>query len=147
MERALLDPHPIPSPPRAARWRLRLLLLCLLALALAACHPSQKPQRSLFDDAEAAYRSGNYDIAIKNYEAFEKAFPDHPLAPLAKQRIGNIEREFESVMARKQGSKPIYLRPVGLDESEQVSGGVVHALPPSSQAPPAAAQPLLRSAP
>jgi hypothetical protein len=121
-------------------------LALLLMWALAACQHAQKPQRAMFDEAEAAFRNGHYDAALERYEAFQKAFPDHPLAPLARQRVSNIEREFNAVMDRKAGAKPIYLRPVGPEESAQVSGGVVHALP-VAPTPAPAASPMLRSVP
>lgn len=121
-------------PPKLPPLLLKLLLLTLL-LTLLACQPPRRPQRELFDEAEIAYRSGNYDLAIEHYEAFRKTFPDHTLAPLAQQRINNIEREVNSVMQRKIGTKPIYLRPVDLNETTEVSGGVVHALPPAPPPP------------
>ena len=128
---------PLNAPPAAHPQRLlTLLLLAVVSLILIACQPPRRPQRELFDEAEIAYRSGNYDLAIEHYEAFRKAFPDHTLAPLAQQRISNIEREVNSVMQRKIGTKPIYLRPVDLNETTEVSGGVVHALPPTPTNPP-----------
>jgi len=92
-------------------------LALALAVAASACQPATKPHREVFEEAEQAYRAGHYDRALERYEVFLKNSPDHQLAPLAQQRILSIERELEVVMGRREGPRPIYLRPVG-DEPE-----------------------------
>lgn len=95
-----------------ARYR---LLICwgllTLLLHLVACQQERKPASDLFQEAEQAYRGGDYDEALRKYEEFLEQDPNSPLSSLAKQRISNIEREFNNVMGNKKGLHPIYLKP------------------------------------
>ncbi len=87
-------------------------LVLMLASCLLACQPERLSDRSLFDEAEQAYRQGHYDRAVELYEAFLKGSPDPQLARLAERRVLSIEREIETVMGNRAGPRPIYLRPV-----------------------------------
>lgn len=107
----MLQPLRTPSSRLVALWLASLLGFGALLVG-SGCQPQRHPERELFDEAEAAYRNGHYDRAIEHYEAFLKASPDHQLARLAQERILNIERELEVVMGRRNGPRPIYLRPV-----------------------------------
>lgn len=98
-------------------------LALLLAGVFAACQPATKPHREVFEEAETAYRAGHYDRALERYEVFLKSSPDHQLAPLAQQRILSIERELEVVMGRREGPRPIYLRPIGDGPEGPLSNG------------------------
>ena len=108
---------------RVVRWdrreRLRVLvrsallgLAAIFVLVTSACKPERRPAREVFNEAEEAYRAGAYDEALERYEQFLREAPEHQLAPLAQQRVLNIERELEVIMGRRNGPRPIYLRPV-----------------------------------
>ncbi len=87
------------------------LILVLLGMTflVMACQPSHRPSRETFDEAESAYRIGNYDVARQNYALFLKQNPDPQLARLAERRLLSIEREFENVMGQKTGPRPVYV--------------------------------------
>lgn len=85
------------------------VFLALLGLFLLACQPPFEPSRQVFDRAEDAYRSGQYDIAHQKYAQFLKQNPDPQLARLAERRILSIEREIESVLGKKSGPRPVFV--------------------------------------
>lgn len=90
-------------------------------MTISACQPRPVPEREIFDEAEDAYRAGDYDRALERYEAFLKTAPDHQLAPIAQQRVLSIERELEVVMGRTNGPRPFYLRPISNDDEVAAS--------------------------
>ena len=89
---------------------LAFFLFCFFsAITLAACEPPPHISREDFDQAEIAYKSGQYDKATELYNRFLKSSPDPQLARLAERRVLSIEREFESIRDKKNGPRPIYL--------------------------------------
>lgn len=86
------------------------MVLAVMSL-LAACQDVSSPNTELFDQAEEQLQRGDYDEAIRNYEAFIERYPNSPLLPIARQRLANIERELEAVMGRRANPAPIYIRP------------------------------------
>ena len=91
-------------------WR-RLVCLALLvgSLLIFGCDGPEHTQVELFEHAEVAYRSGDYDVALDGYQAFLHAYPDSPLAKTAKLRVRSINREVHSVMTRKDMPRPNYV--------------------------------------
>lgn len=81
----------------------------VVTLCCMACQPVHVSPRALFDEAEAAYRVGNYDVAHQQYMKFLKQNPDPQLAILAERRMRSIEREFDNVMGQKTGPRPVYV--------------------------------------
>lgn len=117
-------------------WPLLLITLLGVAPVTLACQPERTPQRHLFDQGDAAFRKGHYDLALEHYKAFVKAAPNHQLAPLAQQRIVNIERQLEHVLGRKNGPRPIYLRPTVRDPDEELpEEGPLSGPPELSESP------------
>ena len=88
--------HPLLAPAVA-------LVACF---ALPACQQQRLPSRAYFDEAETAYRAGNYDLAQQQYTYFLKQNPDPQLARLAERRILSISREIENVMGQNTGFRP-----------------------------------------
>lgn len=76
-----------------------------------------KPSRVLFDEAEEAYKSGQYERATMLYAEFLKSDPDPQLARLAERRSLSIEREIDNIMGKKDGPRPVYI-----NNGEQISG-------------------------
>jgi hypothetical protein len=106
----------VSNPRRAARTvrsltRALALLLVLSALGPVACHDPLPPPAQAFEDAEARLREGDYDGATRLYQTFLASHPHSPLAPIARQRLRNIDRELEAVMGRRATPAPIYIRP------------------------------------
>lgn len=91
------------------RYAKHYVFLGLLGLMLLACQPMLEPSRQVFDQAEDAYRSGQYDKAHQKYAQFLKQNPDPQLARLAERRILSIEREIESVLGKKSGPRPVFV--------------------------------------
>jgi len=92
----------------------RAMILCWavgLVFLSASCQPAHTPSRQIFDEAEEAYRSGQYDLAHRRYEQFLKQNLDSQLARLSERRMLSIEREIESVMNIKSGPRPVYANP------------------------------------
>lgn len=91
---------------------LSLFIALVLAVAvLASCQEPTPPQTDLFEQAEVLLHRGDYDGATRYYRAFLDRHPNSPLAPVAEQRLRNIDRELEAVMGRRSTPAPIYIRP------------------------------------
>ncbi len=75
---------------------------------LAGCQPHQAPRTESFELAEVAYRHGDYDAALANYEGFLKRYPMSPLAQMARLRVRCIEREVRAMLDRPDAPRPIY---------------------------------------
>jgi hypothetical protein len=88
------------------RW-CRLLVAIALCL-LWACETPQQTETAMFERAEQHYRLGNYDDAIKGYQAFLQQYPTSPLARTAQMRVRSIHREVASVLDRQGMPRPIY---------------------------------------
>jgi hypothetical protein len=97
-----------------SRIRSHLLLLslgCLLACGVG-CDEERPAETDLFEQAEQLLRIGDSEAANRNYEEFLERYPQSPLAPLARERLANIDRQLESIMGRRAAPAPIYIRPV-----------------------------------
>lgn len=88
-----------------------ILLLLAGSLWLAACEDPKAPPATQFERAEELLRAGDYDGATRLYEEFIDDHPHSPLAPIARLRLRNIDRELEAVMGRRATPAPIYVRP------------------------------------
>ncbi len=82
-------------------WLVMLLVFC-------GCQSSRPTETALFEEAEIAYRAGNYDGALNGYQAFLRTYPMSPLAKTAEMRLRNIRREVSSVMGRQGMPRPVY---------------------------------------
>ncbi|MFA5623777.1 MAG: tetratricopeptide repeat protein [Bradymonadales bacterium] len=76
---------------------------------ILSCQPPSVPSRVLFDEAELAYKTGQYERASHLYSEFLKSDPDPQLARLAERRSLSIEREIDNVMGKKDGPRPVYI--------------------------------------
>ena len=85
----------------------------LATTALGGCEEGQQEETRTFEEAEALYRAGDFDGATERYEAFLEAYPRSPFAHTAKLRLGNIDREVESVMGAGGSNRPVFIRPSG----------------------------------
>lgn len=88
-----------------------ILATILLLVGVVACDESPPRDTALFEQAEELLRGGDYEGASQAYEAFLSSHPASPLAPLAEQRLLNIDRELEAVMGRRAAPAPIYIKP------------------------------------
>ena len=86
-------------------------ILCLSgSIWLAnACENNAVPPVTYFEQAERAYKAGQYEVAHQNYNLFLRQNPDPQLARLAERRLLSIEREIESVLGQKAGPRPAYV--------------------------------------
>ncbi|MBN1946678.1 MAG: hypothetical protein JW797_13470 [Bradymonadales bacterium] len=93
----------------------RTLVTALSVLAwmgiVVHCEQVQHPEGDRFQRAEDCLHRGDYDEAIENYQAFLEQHPGSNLAPIARQRLIDIDRELEAVMGRRACPAPIYIRP------------------------------------
>lgn len=99
------------------------LAIVVTALGPVGCQEPAPPQTDLFELAEEHLQRGDYDGATRNYEAFLERYPHSPLAPIAEQRLRNIDRELEAVMGRRSTPAPIYIRPAEPEEEDTESAG------------------------
>ncbi len=99
-------------------------LTATLLLCFNACQQQHVPSRVYFDEAETAYRAGNYDLALQQYEYFLKQNPDPQLARLAERRKLSITREIDNVMGQKTGFRP--KRVAGDSPSDQIPSQQPH---------------------
>jgi len=100
----------------------RFLVMAVAVVGSSSCHEPTTPPTELFQRAEELLQLGDYDGASSNYEAFLERFPNSPLAPIAEQRLRNIDRELEAVMGRRSTPAPIYIRPSEPVEEESETG-------------------------
>ena len=89
----------------------RLFLVLVITACAMACHPQQKEETVLFQEAETLYQDGDYEGAAGRYQAFLEAYPRSPFAATARRRLKTIDREVDSVMGVRGGNRPIYVRP------------------------------------
>ena len=112
-----------------------ILIFSLSFLPMVGCQDHGVPSRQYFDQAENAYRSGQYEVAYQNYTVFLRRNPDPQLARLAERRLLSIEREMECVFGQKSGPRPAYImhdesgdvpvqHPRILTKSDRRTGGI-----------------------
>ncbi|RJP84138.1 MAG: hypothetical protein C4518_19735 [Desulfobacteraceae bacterium] len=56
------------------------------------------PEKSLYDSSEAHYQAGEYNDALSGFQSYLSQFPDTPLAPASRLRVGMIrsfKRQYE----------------------------------------------------
>ena len=70
-------------------------------------------ETDLFQQAETRYARGDYDGAALLYAEFLERHPLSPLAPIADQRLGLVDREFDAIMGRRGSPAPVYVNPLG----------------------------------
>lgn len=81
------------------------------ALSASGCTAAPPEETLLFERAEMSYTLGDYDGAIAMYQLFLRDHALSPLAPIAEQRIGTIERELDAIMGRRGAPAPVYASP------------------------------------
>lgn len=89
----------------------RYVFIAVIAIVVVGCHEPQPPPTDEFERAETLLHAGDYDGAAGLYTDFLDRHPSSPLAPIARQRLRNIDRELEAVMGRRSTPAPIYIRP------------------------------------
>ena len=103
-------------------WLGAVVSVALWIVTLSGCEEDRKPGDQIFQEAEKAFRLGDYDKALTLYQEFLEQNPNSPLTSIAEQRIMSIEREFKSVMGKKRGLHPIYLKPADPDDGSTNEG-------------------------
>jgi len=83
-------------------------LSCLFCLLALGCQASSTTETASFEQAEVAYRAGQYSRALDGYQGFLKRYPKSPLASVARTRIRCISREIRGLKGRKGVPLPIY---------------------------------------
>ncbi len=94
----------------------------MVLVGFVGCQEPSSPPTDLFQRAEEFLQRGDYDGASEDYEAFLERYPNSPLAPIAEQRLRNIDRELEAIMGRRSTPAPIYIRPTEPVEEESETG-------------------------
>lgn len=102
----------LPATIRGSLGRV-VLMGALWCACLVGCDETYEEETLLFERAEQRYASGDYDGAVERYERFLDLHPLSPLAPIAEQRLRNIEREIDAVMGRRGAPAPVRVNPFG----------------------------------
>ena len=88
------------------------LAFSFLVLLPVGCREEPVRDTVLFEQAEGQLRDGDYEGATRSYNQFLAEHPSSPLAPIARQRLLNIDWELEAVTGRRYAPAPIYIRPI-----------------------------------
>lgn len=102
-----------PTPATILRHLAAATLFAGCAGGLVGCDETYEEETVLFERAEQRYAAGDYDGAVERYERFLEIHPLSPLAPIAEQRLRNVEREIDAVMGRRGAPAPIRVNPFG----------------------------------
>lgn len=92
-------------------------------VSIVGCSDRPEPRSTLFDRAEKHYRLGDYDAALREYQAFLERFPNSPLSPTARRRLRALRFEVETVLSADHSYLPSY---TGGEESAQQIGSTVN---------------------
>jgi len=68
---------------------LTLPFLVVIALLSACGPPKQKPERGLYEEANAEFESGNFNVASMHYDELLEQYPFSDLAEIARLRVAH----------------------------------------------------------